>query len=123
MENEVSNNNLLQDIDKLKQKFSDPAYPEDLETISQWEKSIKRAMIKDSMHENEALKEVVRYAREALEQIDFVLLNADGLTKEERDVILLKKKMHRWYLQLLDPEEKIMDELKKNVQDALKNTG
>lgn len=97
--------NLLKNIDKLKTRFADPAFPEDLEVIKDWDATVKRAMIQESLVEHEGIILIANKIREEIEAIDVVLLNKPGLEVHERDIILVKKKMFEWFLNQLMPGE------------------
>lgn len=113
---------LLAKIDQLKTKFANPAYPDDLDTINGWESNVKRALIQDSLKDHEAIKQIVDSIKTQLEEIDFVLLNKTGLNETERDIILVKKQMHEWYLKLLRPNEDDLSDTEAEVDVALAAT-
>jgi len=118
----VKNEQLLGKIDQLKTRFADPAYPDDYNEIAEWEGQVKRAMIQDSLRDHEAVKLIISQINKEIDEIDFVLLNKDGLEKTERDIILMRKKMYTWFLDMISPPVEQLQEIEKNVDEALKGT-
>lgn len=110
---------LLQKIDELIKKFSDPAFPEDLTTIQEWKESVIRAMLSENLKEHEGIKLILTRIDADLEEIDFILLNAPSLEKQERDIILTKKKEKEYFRDLLDPQVESMNEIENQVDKNL----
>ena len=121
MSKEIDRQQLLGKLDQLEEKFADPAYPQDLETIAEWRSSVKRAMITENLKEHEGIKMIVKVITDDLEEIKFVLLNKAGLTETSRDIILTKKKMYEYFLSLIIPSKQDLDSILKEVEDNLKD--
>jgi hypothetical protein len=109
---------LLKKIDALKDKFANPAYLDDVAVIKDWEETVKRSMIQDSLVEHEGIQFIVQKIKDEIEEIEVVLLNKIGLEQHERDIILVKKQMFEWFLKHLTPGDEV-ETVEKSVDEAL----
>ena len=112
----------LEKIDKLIEKFADPAFPEDLETIREWRDKVNMAILKKDLLKHEAIQMIIDYAKEELEDISFLLQTAssDKLPDNQRDKLLYRKAMWRWFVGIFkNPDEEIAEiEAKVDSEEA-----
>lgn len=111
--------NIFEDIDKLKEKFNNPAYINDKQTIRTWEKEAKRAIITMDLAKNEAIKTIIKGLEKEIEEMDFVLQNDEKSTNEERSKIFFRKKLYQWFLDLFPQAEKTLAGIKNDVKRNL----
>src|SRR3990167_7643678 len=96
----MSSIKVLKKIDKLIEKFATPEYPDDLETIREWRNKVNMAILKKDLLQHEAVKMIIDYAKEEIEDIVFLLQTADSqkLPDNLRDKLLYRKSMWRWFI-------------------------
>ena len=108
MEN-INKQQLLEKIDKMLVRFSDSAFPDDIETIKSWKSEVKRAMIIDDLKNHDGIKMIIEFLSNEIEQIDLVLLNAysDKCPDKIRDRMLDKKYMYNSFMGLFPSNEQL----------------
>jgi hypothetical protein len=114
---QLSKQQLLDDIEKLERKFSDPAYLEDLETINAWKETVKRSLIADNLKQHEGIKMIIENLDKRIEEINTVLMNSysEKISDKTRDRMLDEKKMYMDFLDLFPGDDEL-----KEVEEQVK---
>ena len=119
----MSSTQTLEKIDKLLQKFQDPSFPEDLETIREWRNKVNMAILKKDLLQHEAVKMIIDYAKEEMEDIIFLLQTTDSqkLPDDLRDKLLYRKSMWRWFVGIFKNPDEEIKEIEAKVDEEEKN--
>ena len=118
MREQINKQQLLDRIDSLLRQFSNPAFPDDVETMRNWKSQVYRAMINDNLKEHEGIKMIIDFIIKKIESIDLILLNAysDKCSDLLRDRLLDKKEMYTDFLELF-PQETELKQIEQEVKD------
>lgn len=111
---------LLEKIEKLEKRFSDPAYPEDVEEIKSWKGEVRRAMLGDNLKEHDAIKEIINHFQKEIEEMDLVLIHSysDKLSDKARDRLLDRKEMYQQFLDFF-PQDKDLEIIADKVDENI----
>jgi len=111
---------ILEKVTKLKDKFEDPAYPEDKEQVGAWENSVRRALETLELKKNEGVKKIIEKANQEIKDIDFILLNDEALLPETRKPLVRIKRFYLWFLDLFGEAYNTVNEMEKILDQELK---
>ena len=114
---------ILKKIDVLIDKFSDPAYPDDILEIKEWHKAVQTAMLKKDLRKHEGVQMLVEKLREDVIEIGVVLGAADStkLPDRQRDRLLDRKELYLWFLGFFSRVEEELAIIDKAVDEETKN--
>lgn len=89
----------MQNIAELKQRFEENGGSlDDLATITEWEKSLKRAMLKARLAENDAVKILLAELEKRIKGCNELLLNDREMDQRFRDKIFERRDSYEWLL-------------------------
>lgn len=109
----------MDDIQKLKEKFIDPAYEDDKQTIRGWESQIRKSALYSKLAENDAMKMIVEELNKELEEIKAVLQDDEDQTIEDRKVLIYRRKLYEWFIGIFPEQKVILAGVKKNIKENL----
>lgn len=107
------------DIKKLKEKFADPAFIDDQGTIREWERLIRKSALYSKLAENDAMKTILEELNKELDEIKEVLRDDENQTIEERKILIYRRKLYEWFINIFPEQEKIVAGVKKQIKDNL----
>ena len=110
----------MDDIQKLKAKFTDPAFIDDKQTIRNWERQIKKATLYEKLGENDAMKIILDELNKELDEIKIILRDDENQTLEERKCLIYRRKLYEWFINVFPAQEKFLAGVKGRVKEELK---
>ena len=115
----INKKRTIQNIDNLIAKFTDPAYPEDVDNLRGWRSQVERAIEKDSLKKKTSIKLITDKLKEDLVEMNLLLLNqkSEKLPDSKRDLLLDKKAYAIWFLGLFGNTDEEMKDIDKKVKE------
>ena len=115
----INKKRTIQNIDNLIAKFTDPAYPEDVDNLRGWRSQVERAIEKDSLKKKTSIKLITDKLKEDLVEMNLLLLNqkSEKLPDNQRDLLLDKKAYAIWFLGLFGNTDEEMKDIDKKVKE------
>ncbi len=94
----------LDRINKLKERFTDPAYQDDAATIQQWESELKELMVREKLLDNESIVKVIGKMAQDVSDMNNLLRSADSsiLPDAKRDHVIDKRNMYQDFISLFN---------------------
>lgn len=111
-------------INRLRKEYTDSDSNEMLNDI---EKRLRDNIKRQKIPEMGIIIEIVEAGNKIIEEINFILTNTDDLSEKERDKLIVKRKVHEFYISRLSGEheakriaamEKFLDERIKIIGDT-----
>lgn len=124
--NTMDNNTSHPTLDKIKQlkeKFTNPAYNDDVVQIDAWESNLKDLLVRDDLAGKPSIMQILKRFSDEVADMNSLLLHADSklLSDGERDRVLDKRKLYQDFLGLFNPEElsKAIQAVDKDIDEEL----
>lgn len=114
---------VLRKIDELDEKFANPAFPEDKDSIKALRKRVEDAILYKSLKEHEGIKEILKYLRGEIVQINEALLNnrPETLPDKTRETLFDKKDLFIWFISLFADINQVLTEVKQETEEQLEH--
>lgn len=93
---------LLNKIEGLVAKFTDPAFEGDNDQLKSWRSTVQRAMIQDDLKKHEGVQLIIEQLTKDLGEMDLILktMKSDKLSEAQRDRIIDRKELYLWFIGL-----------------------
>ena len=112
------NNQFKDDIKALKEKFLD-GREDAIETIKNWEKIYKTAMLKKEFAKNIVVQRIMKDCQRKLNALDNILRFDDNLSLAERDKIFARKESYNWFLDIFKIANKTVTSVESEIKANL----
>ena len=109
----------MSNIDQLKKKFTDSAFEADKQQILDWEKDLTKAKMKKKLADSDAMQIILKDLKDKIKEMNRVLLEADELDEFERSVIMWRKKLYFWFLNIFETSEQTIKEIENSINENL----
>lgn len=109
-------------FDKLRAYYKD----EDSQSmLDDAEKRLRDSIKNQKISEMEVIIGICDAGKKVIEDLNFILLNAETLTEKERDRLIERRKSHEFYIDRLSGEyyQKRIDAIEKFLDSRIKITG
>ena len=110
---------ILQNLDELKAKFLDGGSEDDLATVTEWERQLKRATLTTGLLKNDAMKMLLEQVTGRIETCNKLLLNDRKMTEKERDKIFERRDCYEWLQNLFVTAKATVKTIKAKVDNEL----
>jgi len=113
---------LSQDVEKLKVKFTDPAFTEDKERIIAWARDVKKAELRENLSKNPIIKEIITNIKTDIAEMKVVLQGQEINSEKDmidRKSIKFRKDLYSWFLGLFEISAGTLKAIEKEVKDNL----
>lgn len=124
-EESVNAEDLLQQLADLREQMGDASI-DDRETLTQWERLIRRAMLVKNLYEHDAVKIILQFAQSKVDAIDEALrsqkaedlANSQGLWKRAK--MEASKEAFQWFVTIFTRAESTIKVINSSVKENLK---
>ena len=109
----------MNEIQRLLKKYADPAFESDKQTILDWDKDLQKAKMKKKLADSDAMQIILKDLKDMIKEMDKVLLEAVELDPFERSVIMWRKKLYFWFINIFETSENTIKEIEENINSNL----
>ena len=109
----------MENIQKLKDKFVNPAYEDDKQTIREWERQIRKSTLYSKLAEYDAMKIIVEELNKELDEIKAVLRDDEDQTMEDRKILIYRRKLYEWFIGIFPEQANILKVTKGRIKEEL----
>ena len=113
------NYDVLQKIEKLKQKFFNNTNEHHLATIEAWEQEVKQALVSANVAELPPIRKFLASLKATVDEFNFSLQNDRTLTVEQRNALFDRKEVYINFMALFVSAEDTMKAVEAMVDDNL----
>ena len=114
-----------QKLDYLINHFSDPAFPDDKDSLVLLKAQFNSAILKSDLGQHENIKEIIEYLRGELQSMTEMLIStkSDKLPDSKRNNVIDRRELYIWFIGFFADADKEVARIVKDIETEYNNYG